>query len=128
MSEKKTFFEERGVEYTEGPDGLLYPNLTLPPQEEVHLGLYAMEHRSWLKAKHPGLYTHMLTSVTLNSHLAAVEERARDMEDQLVNEMKKREGVTEQLKHNDQMEWVGRMNNIIARAREIVRQEVICSL
>ena len=73
------------------------------------------------------LYTNLLTSGKLNSYLADIDKQAEDMFLRLVEQMANREGVTEQLKAENQIEWVGRMNNIRSRAMEIVNAELIYS-
>ena len=79
----------------------------------------------YLKQYRKVLYINLLTSGKLNSHLADIDKQAEDMFLRLVEQMAKREGVTEQLKAENQMEWVGRMNNIRSRAMEIVNAEII---
>ena len=71
------------------------------------------------------MYNYLICNLTLHTHLADIDEQARDMFDTLVEQMKKSEGITEALKEQDQMEWVGRMNNIRERANEIVCSELI---
>ena len=79
----------------------------------------------YLKQHRKALYTNLLTSGKLNSYLADIDEQAEGMFFRLVKQMAEREGVTEQLKVENQMEWVGRMNNIRNRAMEIVNEEII---
>ena len=86
---------------------------------------FAAARRRYLRIHMDGIYTGMLLTGTLDGHLAEIGESAQAMFDRLVEQMKKVEGVTEQLKAADQMEWVGRMNNIRACAREIVNEEII---
>lgn len=78
-----------------------------------------------MKQNHKVLYINLLTSGKLNSYLADIDEQAEDMFFRLVKQMAEREGVTEQLKANNQMEWVVRMNNIRQRATEIVNGDII---
>ena len=113
------------IEYTE-KDGILYPNLTLP-EETYELGAYAMRHKEYLKQNRKGLFSTLVLKGTLNSHLAEVEQTATEMLLRLTKEMAQSEGVTEQLKAQDQIEWLRRMNNIRQRAEEIVNSEVIYS-
>ena len=101
------------------------PNLTLPEQPEVTLGRYAQMRRKYLKENHRIVYYNLLTSCKMTEHLAQVEQRATEMEESLVTQMAKAEGVTEKLKASDMMAWVRRMNNIRNRAQEIVQAEVI---
>lgn len=101
------------------------PNL-LPPQEtEVHLGKYALLRRKFLKENRRVTYTNLLTSGKLNSHLMEVEQTALTRLEQMVPQMAKAEGVTEELKATDQMKWVGLMNNIRHSAEETILNELI---
>ena len=103
------------------------PNL-LPPQEpEVALGKYALLRRKFLKENRRITYTNLLTSGKLNSHLAEIEQTALSRMDQMVAQMAKTEGVTEELKARDPMTWVGLMNNCKAQAEEILMAELINS-
>lgn len=86
---------------------------------------FAAARRRYLRIHMDGIYTGMLLTGTLDGHLAEIGESAQAMFDRLVEHMKKAEGVTEQLKAADQMEWVGRMNSIRSRAEEIVFSELI---
>ena len=99
------------------------PNLT--PPESPKAGKYGMLRRAYLRNHHRGLYTGMMLSGTLNAHLEEVDRRANDMLEQLVKQMAKARGITEQMKADDQMEWVRRMNNIRADAEEVVMREVV---
>ena len=86
---------------------------------------FAAARRRYLRTHMDGIYTGMLLTGTLEPHLAEIGESAQAMFDRLVEQMKKTEGVTEQLKAADQMEWVGRMNSIRDRVTEIVNNELI---
>ena len=86
---------------------------------------FAAARRRYLRIHMDGIYTGMLLTGTLDGHLAEIGESAQAMFDRLVKQMKKTEGVTEQLKAADQMEWVGRMNSIRDRVTEIVNNELI---
>ena len=102
------------------------PNLILPPEEaSVTLGKWGMLHKDYLLKNKKMLFTTLLTQGKLYQHCAEVENQAREMFDMLVKQMKISEGVTEQLKEENQVEWVCRMQNIEARAREIVTTELI---
>ena len=120
----KTLFEEYSGTYTQQGDYLL-PDIKLPDQPEYEIGVWGQRRRRYLKEHHRVLYYNMLTKCTLYPHLADVEQQAQDMFFRLVDEMAKQEGITEQLKATDQMEWVRRMNNIRDRATEIVNAEII---
>lgn len=102
------------------------PNLTLPPEDaSVRLGKWGMLHKDYLLKHKKVLFTTLLTQGKLYQHCAEVENQAWDMFDMLVKQMKNAEGVTEQLKDENQLEWVCRMQNIEVRAREIVLNELI---
>ncbi|MBQ8209216.1 MAG: TnpV protein [Clostridia bacterium] len=102
------------------------PNLSLPPEEaKIRLGKWGMLHKDYLLKNKKVLFTTLLTQGELYQHCAEVENQAQQMFDTLVELMKESEGVTEQLKENNQMEWVQKMSNIQARAREIVISDLI---
>ena len=120
----KTIFEQTGGTYTmQGDYGL--PNLTLPPEEERQIGVWAQRRLRYLKQHHKILYCNLLTSGKLHSHLADVEEEAQALFLRLVKEYAEREGVTEQLKAENPTEWVQKMNNIRSRAAETVYADLI---
>ena len=123
----KTIFEEMGGAYVQQGDYLL-PCLSLPAEKENKpIGVWGQRYLRYLKQHRKALYTNLLTSGKLNSYLADIDEQAEGMFFRLVKQMAEREGVTEQLKVENQMEWVGRMNNIRNRAMEIVNTELIYS-
>ncbi len=102
------------------------PNLILPPEEaNITLGKWGMLHKDYLLKNKKMLFATLLSQGKLYQHCAEIEKQARVMFDTLVEQMKEREGVTEQLKEEKQLEWVCRMQNIEARAREIVTTELI---
>ena len=104
----------------------LIPNLVLPQEEaSITLGKWGMMHKTYLEKHKKVFFSLLLSQGKLYQHCAEVENQARDMFDTLVEQMKESEGVTEQLKEENQMEWVCRMQNIEARAREIVATELI---
>ena len=121
---EKTLYEEFGGTYTIQGDYLL-PNLKLPPEEERPIGVWAHRRLRYLKQHHKILYCNLLTSGKLHSHLADVEEEAQSLFLRLVKEYAEKEGVTEQLKAENPMEWVRRMNNICNRVTEFVNNELI---
>ena len=123
-----SIFEEHGGTYTLGADGMLYPNLILKTQEHRPIGRWGRMHRAYLEAEHPGLYERLILNGTLDRHLTDAEERAKSMLERLIGQMARQEGITENLKAADQLEWVQRMNSIRNRAEEIVREEVINTL
>ena len=104
----------------------LLPCLSLPAEKEnKRIGVWGQRHLCYLKQHRRVLYTNLLTSGKLNSYLANIDKQAEDMFLRLVEQMAEREGVTEQLKAENQMEWIGRMNSIRSRAMEIVNAELI---
>lgn len=121
---KKTIFEEMGGTYIRHGDYLI-PCLTLPEEEQRFIGVWGQRHLRYLKEYRRGVYLNLLTSGRLNDYWADIEEQAQERFERIVEQMKQAQGITEQLKAENQMEWVGRMNNIQACAREIVDNEVI---
>lgn len=122
--EKRIYNEKNGIRYTLQGDYYL-PDLKLPDKENKPIGLWGQRHARYLKQNHKVLYMNLLTSGKLNSYLFDIDKQAEDMFFRLVKQMAEREGVTEQLKANNQMEWVVRMNNIRQRATEIVNGDII---
>ena len=120
----KTIFEEMGGTYTQVGDYLL-PDLKLPEEEQQPIGVWGQRHWRYLKEHRRASYATLLTSGKLNSYLADIDRQAEEMFLRLVKQMAEMEGVTEQLKADNQMEWVGWMNNIRNKAREIVNSELI---
>lgn len=120
----ETIFEQMGGAYTMQGDYCL-PNLTLPPEEEHPFGVWAHRRLRYLKQHRKILYYNLLTSGKLHSHLADIEEEAQSLFLRLVKEYAEREGVTEQLKTENPMEWVRKMNNIRNRAAETVCADLI---
>lgn len=120
----QSIFEQRGGTYTKVGEVLL-PNIVMDEQPEGEIGVWGWRRKLYLKEHRNGVYNAMLMQGTLTQHLINSNEAALDMMETLVKEMAKTEGVTEQLKRTDQMEWVRRMNGILNRAEEIVRSEFI---
>lgn len=120
----KTIFEQMDGTYTMQGDYCL-PNLTLPTEEERPIGVWAQRRLRYLKQHHKILYYNLLTSGKLQSHLADVEEEAQTLFLRLVKQYTEREGVTEQLKAENPMEWVQKMNNIRNRVAETVCADLI---
>ncbi len=121
---EKSLFEQIGGTYTQVGDYLL-PDLTLPPEEERPIGVWGQRHARYLKQHHKILFYSLLTSGKLNAYLAEIDRQAEDMFSRLVKQTAECEGVTEQLKAKNQMEWVRRMNNIRNRSAEIINHELI---
>ena len=102
------------------------PNLIIPPEEaKVSLGKWGMMHKSYLEKHKKVLFNSLLMQGKLYQHCAEVENQARDMFDTLVKQMKQNEGVTEQLKEQNQLEWVCKIESIQQRALAIINQEII---
>ena len=120
----KTIFEQMDGTYTMQGDYCL-PDLTLPAEEERPIGVWAHRRLRYLKQHHKILYYNLLTSGKLHSHIADVEEKAQTLFLRLVKQYAEREGVTEQLKAENPMEWVRRTNNIRERVTEVVTAEVL---
>ena len=124
---EKSLFEQMGGTYTQQGDYIL-PNLTLPTKEKQPIGIWGQRHARYLKRYHKILYYNLLSSGKLNAHLAEIDRQAEKLFLQLVQQMLERERVTEQLKAENQMGWVQRMNNIHNRAAEIVYTKIIYTL
>lgn len=122
---KKQIYDEKNGLWYELQGDYYYPLLTLPEEEHKPVGVWGRRHGRYLKEHKRVVYTSLLTSDKLNSYLIDIDQQAQDMFLRLVEQMAEKEGMTEQLKAEDQMKWVGLMNNIADRAREIVNAEVI---
>ena len=122
--EKRIYNEQTGISYTLQGDYYL-PDLALPEQENKPIGLWGQRHLGYIKQHRRILYINLLTSGRLNEHLADIDKQAEDMFFGLIKQMTEREGVTEKLKAENQMEWVAQMNNIRGRATEIVNHDII---
>ena len=112
------------ITYTRQGDYNL-PNLTLPEQPQVELGIYAQLRRRFLRNHHKILYYNLLTKCRLIQHLYDTEQAALDMEERLIRRMAEQQGVSEALKAQDQMAWVRKMNAIRNAAKEIVLHDII---
>lgn len=120
----ESIFEQSGGTYTVQGDYRL-PNLTLPAEDERPIGVWGQRRQNYLKHNRKVLYYNLLTSGKLHSHLADIEEEAQSIFSRLVKEYAEKEGVTKQLKKENPIEWIRRMNNIKMRVREMVNSEVI---
>ena len=120
----KSLFEQMGGTYRE-ENGYLIPNLTLPEEEQVEIGIWGQRRFEYIKHYRKGFYTSLVIGCELNRYLADINKQAEEMFDTLISQYKTSEGITEQLKADNQMEWVGRMNNIQQRAIEVVNEELI---
>lgn len=122
---KKNFTDKRtGVSYTLHGDYYL-PNLVLPAEEQKEVGIWGQRHLRYIKQYRKVLYTNLLTSGKLNSYLTDIDRQAEEMFSRLVKQIAKRESVTEQIKEDNQMAWVQKMNNIRNRATEIINADII---
>ena len=122
---KKQIYDEKNDLWYELRGDYYYPLLALPEEERKPVGVWGQRHGRYLKEYKRAIYTTLLTTGKLNSYLADIDQQAQDMFLRLVEQMAEKEGVTEKLKPEDQMCWVGLMNNIADRAREIVNAEII---
>ena len=101
------------------------PCLILPAEKEQPIGLWGQRHLRYLKEYHRNTYTTLLTSGRLNTYLADIDKQAQERMERLTEHMKRAQGITEQLKTENALEWTGRLNNIRACAREIVERKII---
>lgn len=123
--EKYITDEQNGLEYELVGDYYIVAGEDEPPARPI--GVWGARRRDFLKQHRQGLFFELLFSGKLNDHLADIEEQAQDMMWTLIKQMAKAEGVTEELKRRDQMAWVGAINSIQARVREIINNELIYS-
>ena len=119
---EKSLLEQMGGTYRQEGDYFL-PNLAVP--ENAPAGIWGQRRRQYLREHRKALYNALLLSGKLDSHLADINQQADDMFSQLVEQIAEQESITEQLKADSQMEWVGRMNNIRSAVEEIVTTEII---
>ena len=121
---EKTIFEQMGGTYAQGGDYNL-PSLILSNEESKPIGIWGQRHARYLKQNRKVLYMNLLTSGKLNAYLANIDKQAQERFERLIEGVKQTQGITEQLKAENALEWVGRMNNIRACAMEIVNEEII---
>ena len=124
--EKVIYDEKNGLWYELQGDYYL-PCLKLSEGEQQPVGLWGQRHLRYIKQNRKVFYLNLLTSGKLNGYISDIDKQADDMFSRLVKQMAEREGVTERLKAENQMEWVGRMNNIRSRAKEVINNELIFS-
>ena len=120
----KSSFEQNGGTYRTVGDYKI-PNITLPAEARKPLGIWGLKRKDYLMKHKQVQFNIMIMNGTLWNHLTEVDEQASAMFSRLVEQMKFAEGITEQLKEENQIEWVARINNIEARVREIVNHELI---
>ena len=123
MEKLKERITENGIDYILIGDYYI-PDLKLP-EENRPIGRYGRLHREYLKQEHPARYSSLILTGKLWTYLADLNEQAEERLDLIIEQMKAAEGVTEELKARNQLEWVGRMNNIRSRAEEIINSELI---
>ena len=125
----ESIFEKMGGKYIKVgdyyvPDFGQFEADTEPVDERV-IGKYGSLRRTFLEEHRPATYTKLLYSFELDTHLKDVNEQAQNLLDKLIPQYKARQGVTEELKASNQLEWVGRVNNIIAQIEEIIYSEIV---
>ena len=120
----KTIFEELGGRHERQGDYII-PCLTVPTEEEQAIGIWGQRHLDYLKQYYKVIYTNLLISGRLNAYLADTDRQAQERFERLIEGMKQAQGITEQLKAENALEWTGRLNNIRSCAREIVEKEII---
>lgn len=120
----KSIYEQVGGTYTRQGD-YEFPDLKVPPEKEIEIGVWGQRYRRYLKQRHRIRYYNLLTAGTLNKHLAEVDQQAERMFMSLVAALAEQENVTEKLKADNSMEWVQKTNSIRNRAVEIVNNEWI---
>lgn len=125
MEKLKERITENGIDYILVGDYYI-PDLKLP-EENRPIGRYGRLHREYLKQEHPARYSSLILTGKLWTYLADLNEQAEERLDLIMEQMKAAEGVTEELKARNQLEWIGRMNNIRSRAEEIINSELIYS-
>ena len=123
--EQYIYNEQNGLWYELRGDYYI-PCLDLPAEkEERSIGVWGRRHLRYIREHKKALYTSLLTSGRLYSYLADVEEQAQELFEQLMKQRAEREGITETLKADNQMEWVGRINALRSAVTEAVNAEVI---
>ena len=122
--DKYIYDENNGLWYELQGDYYI-PCLKLPDEEQVEIGVWGHRHLEYIKHHRQGFYTSLVIGCELNRYLANINKQAEEMFGMLISQYKIAEGITEQLKSDNQLEWVRRMNNIRSRAAEIVSNELI---
>lgn len=125
MGKLEKVIVENGITYVLGEDDIYYPDLQLPRGTNYNIRKYGHMRCEYQKEFRRRYYMELLLEGKLNEYLHEVDEECHEMLDRLVEQMKEKQGVTEKLKAENQMMWVGKMNNIIACAEEIVVREVV---
>ncbi len=122
---EKYFFDQCSGLWYERQGDYYIPRLVLDETDTSPIGMWGRKHQQYLKEHRPILYSNLVLSGKLHSYLADIDTQARNKLHLLITRLAKKEGINEQLKSQDQLAWVGAMNNIRNRAEEIILQEVI---
>lgn len=120
----KSLFEQLGGTYSKQSDYLI-PNLTFPKSEENAIGIYGQQHLKFLQEYHTLTYINLLTKGEFNEYLFKIDKQARKRFCRIVKRLKTTQGITEQMKADSPMEWIGKMNSIRQQAEEIVIKELV---
>ena len=120
----KSLFEQNGGTYTKVGDYYI-PDVTVPDTKEYNIGKYGRLHRKFLKENYPAYYSTLLMTGKLLEQLEKIDCKARNELDRLIPILAEQQGVTEQLKAENQLKWVGLMNNIKAQAEEIIYAKIV---
>ncbi len=123
---EKYIYDESNDLWYELQGDYYIPCLKLPDEEQAEIGIWGQRHLEYIKHHRKGFYTSLVLDCKLNRYLADINKQAEEMFDTLISQYKTAEGITEQLKADNQMEWVGGMNNIRDKATEIITNELIC--
>ena len=123
---RKSIFEETGGTYSQA-GGCLLPNLVTGAHEHITVGVWGWRHLKYIQEYRPILYNRLVLNDKLSSYLAEIDQQARDRLDTIIQQtaQAQAQGITEKLKADDPMAWVGRMNNIRCAAEEIISKEII---
>jgi hypothetical protein len=125
FSMDKYIYDDKNGLWYELQGDYYIPCLILPAEKEQPIGLWGQRHLRYLKEHRRNTYTTLLTSGRLNTYLADIDKQAQERMERLTEQMKRAQGITEQLKAENALEWVQRMNNIRACAKEIIEKEII---
>ncbi len=122
--EKYIFDKSNGLWYELQGDYYI-PCLTVPDGENYSIGIWGQRHKRWLKENRKVRYCNLITSCKFNSYLNDIDLLANETESRLIDEFAKKQGITEELKADDMMAWVGTINNIKNQVDEIINKEII---
>ena len=122
--EKYIYDENNGLWYELQGDYYI-PCIKLPDEEQVEIGVWGQRHLEYIKHHRKGFYTSLVLDCKLNRYLADINKQSKEMFDILIEQFKQAEGINEQLKADNQMEWVCKMNNMRDRINEIICKELI---